>query len=369
MTDTSPFTSAFPRITLVTTGLVMALLACASPALAQQGPPSFGNPICQRLEGQLQVITRGGDQAQDAQARRYEEAIIRQEAELERTVLQARNQGCESTGLFSIFNGQAAQCGPLTNRIQQMRTNLDRMISDLQRIRPGNAAGDREGQRRSVIVALAQNNCGPQYAAAAREFQQGGGLFGGLFGGNVLPGPEGGPVGNTFRTVCVRTCDGFFFPISFATSEGRFADDEQKCQRQCPASEARLFVHRNPGEDMNQAVSTNGQPYSSLPNAFKYRQEFNPSCLCKPANQSWADAMKHLDERGALGEGDIVVTDERAKKMSQPVRDTRQSSQKQTSAGNSDQNKSSEISTPQAAPAQPSGKIRAVGPIFVAPKQ
>lgn len=347
--------------------VALALLACASPALAQQGS-SIGNSICQRLESQLQVITRGGDQAQDGQARRYEEAIARQEAELERTVLQARNQGCESSGLFSIFNGQAAQCGPLTNRIQQMRTNLDRMISDLQRIRPGNAAGDREGQRRSVIIALAQNNCGPQYAAAAREFQQGGGFLNNLFGGNSLPGPEGGPIGNTFRTVCVRTCDGFFFPISFATSEGRFNDDEQKCQRQCPASEVKLFVHRNPGEDMNQAVSTSGQPYSSLPNAFKYRQEFNAACLCKPANQSWADAMKHLDERGALGEGDIVVTDERAKKMSQPARDGRPG---QKGVVAPDQRKAADAPAQSATPAptQTSGQIRAVGPIFVAPKQ
>lgn len=349
------------RIIPFASGLALVLMACSFPARAQQGAPPSGNPICQRLESQLQTITRGGDQAQDGQARRYEEAIARQESELERTVLQARNQGCESTGLFSIFNGQAAQCGPLTNRIQQMRTNLDRMISDLQRIRPGNAAGDREGQRRSVIIALAQNNCGPQYAAAAREFQQGGGLLGGLFGGNTLPGPEGGPVGNTFRTVCVRTCDGFFFPISFATSEGRFADDEQKCQRQCPASEVRLFVHRNPGEDMNQAVSTSGQPYSSLPNAFKYRQEFNPSCLCKPANQSWADAMKHIDERGALGEGDIVVTDERAKKLSQPARGGQQNPQAAKGAD----------APPQAAASSPAqnGAIRSVGPVFVAPKQ
>ena len=44
-------------------------------------------------------------------------------------------------------------------------------------------------------------------------------------------------MGGTFRTICVRTCDGFYFPISYATSPDRFRDDEQTCQRMCPAAE------------------------------------------------------------------------------------------------------------------------------------
>src|SRR5205823_7116299 len=84
-------------------------------------------------------------------------------------------------------------------------------------------------------------------------------------------------------------------------------------------AEATLFTFRNPGEDINQAVSISGQAYTALPNAFKYRQEFNPSCSCKAAGQSWADALKQIDERAAAAEnGDIIVTDENAKKMAQP---------------------------------------------------
>ena len=40
----------------------------------------------------------------------------------------------------------------------------------------------------------------------------------------------------TFRTLCVRTCDGFYFPISYATTPARFAEDERTCQRLCPAA-------------------------------------------------------------------------------------------------------------------------------------
>ena len=70
---------------------------------------------------------------------------------------------------------------------------------------------------------------------------------------------------------------------------------------------------------MNQAVSINGQPYSSSPNAFRYRQEFNPTCACKAAGQTWSDALKAIDDKGSVEQGDIIVTEERAKKMSQPL--------------------------------------------------
>ena len=70
---------------------------------------------------------------------------------------------------------------------------------------------------------------------------------------------------------------------------------------------------------MNQAVSINGQPYSSSPNAFRYRQEFNPSCACKAAGQTWSDALKSIDDKAAAEQqGDIIVTEESAKKMARP---------------------------------------------------
>ena len=80
-----------------------------------------------------------------------------------------------------------------------------------------------------------------------------------------------------------------------------------------------MFAYRNPGEDMSQAVSISGQAYSSLPNAFKYRTEFNPSCSCKAPGQTWSDALKSIDDKAAAEQqGDIIVTEESAKKMARP---------------------------------------------------
>ena len=174
------------------------------------------------------------------------------------------------------------------------------------------------------MLALAQNNCGPQYAAAARNS---GNFFDNLFGNNnadnnnPIPPVDSGVQSGTYRTVCVRSCDGFYFPISFATVPSRFPDDERTCKSLCPAADASLYAYRNPGEDMNQAVSISGQPYSSLPNAFHYRQEFNPSCSCKPAGETWSEALKGLDDKAtAVQQGDIIVTEENAKKMATAAR-------------------------------------------------
>ncbi len=145
-------------------------------------------------------------------------------------------------------------------------------------------------------------------------------LFGNNGNPNPPPGADFGPQSGTFRTVCVRTCDGGYFPISFATVPARFPDDEKTCKALCPATEANLYAYRNPGEDINQAVSINGQPYSASPNAFRFRQEFNPSCACKAAGQTWSDALKSIDDKAAAEQqGDIIVTEESAKKMSRPL--------------------------------------------------
>ena len=338
-----------------------------APAAGQPGSPA-ANPMCPRLEAQLASIDRGSmDPARADQIRRFEDAAARQQAELDRVSMQAKRMGCESSGFFSLFSGQSAQCGPVNSQIQQMRGNLDQMNSSLERLRSGDPGGnDRENQRRSVILALAQNNCGPQYAAAA---QQSGGLLNNLFnGGNAgapgvgVPGTDyGSTEGGTYRTVCVRTCDGYYFPISFATVPSRFGDDERTCKSLCPASEASLYAYRNPGQDMNQAVSINGQPYSSLPNAFRYRQEFNPSCTCKPANQTWADAMKGVDDRSAAEHGDIIVTEESAKRMALPPA-------QRAAAKNGAKAAPATNNTPASAPAAASndpGKIRSVGPTFL----
>ena len=275
-------------------------------------------------------------------------------------------------------NGQSAQCGPVNTQIQQMRANLDQITNSLERLRGGGFGADRDNQRRSVLTALGQNNCGPQYANAPRGP---GNFFDTLFNPNnnnngspgAPPTGDNGAPSGTYRTVCVRTCDGAYFPISFATTPARFQDDERSCKALCPAAEAMLYSHRNPGEDMHQAVNISGQPYTSLPNAFRYRNEFNPSCSCKAPGQTWSDALKSIDDKAAAEQqGDIIVTEESAKKMQQRVMVKPAAPRK--GAAVPPGAATGAAATDTASPADQAGTttdnkpIRSVGPTFIPPR-
>jgi hypothetical protein len=344
---------------------------------APQPPPVQGapaNPMCPRLEAQLASIDRGGstgDPARDDQIRRYQDAATRQQTELDRVTTQAKRMGCDSSGFFSLFSGPSAQCGPVNTQIQQMRANLDQINSSLGQLR-GNSGADRENQRRSVLIALAQNSCGPQYASMLQQQPGPGGFLNNLFGGNTnnpnnpnVPNADVGPQSGTYRTVCVRTCDGSYFPISFATVPQRFADDEKTCKAECPASDAALYAYRNPGEDINQAVSINGAPYTALPNAFRYRQEFTPTCACKLPGQTWSDALKNVDDK-ALSEqqGDIIVTEESAKKMARPQAPSAKSARKGATPPAAAP-AAEEAGTTGVTPPPGDKSIRTVGPTFI----
>lgn len=334
----------------------------SAPVFAQNFAPGGGQggPMCQRLEGQLAAIDRGqggGDAGKAEQIRRYEDAAHRQQAELERVQSRARDQGCDSSGFFSLFNGRSAQCGPVNTQIQQMRQNLDQITSNLERLRAGSANSADDPQRRSVILALAQNNCGPQYANMARS----GNFLSNLFGGGGSAENNGldpnAPQAGTYRTVCARSCDGAYFPISFATVPSRFADDERTCKNLCPNAQATLYTYHNPGEDIAQAVSINGQPYSQSPNAFRFRTQYDKTCSCRAQGQSWADALKNVDTSSGAEQGDITVTEDRAKRMAQPPRTApvRQTAAPQTVAP---------AGTASDTNADPN-KIRSVGPTFI----
>lgn len=385
----------FPRIAY--TALAMLILPAA--AAAQQGYPQPGgypqqavptppadrgnaSPVCGRLEAQLTAIDRGaGDPARAEQTRRIEDTLNRQQGDLDRVQAQYQRFGCQPRTLFSIFADQPAQCGPLGNQINQIRAAIDRTTSDLERSRRG---AEDDMQRQAVIGALAQNNCGPQYRVAAPPRPKG--ILETLFGGGDNPdGPlppgaiDPGQIGGGgYRTLCVRTCDGYYFPISYSTSQSRFSDDEQACQKLCPAAEAVLYTHRNPGEDVPQAVNSSGRLYKDLANAFRYRREFVASCSCKQPGQTWAEALGTTRD-STIERGDVVVTEERSKAMSQPRGD----SSSRSSASRQDSRKPAAGNMPLPAPADAApdpaataaaagaGKrpVRTVGPTFTPAQQ
>lgn len=115
----------------------------------------------------------------------------------------------------------------------------------------------------------------------------------------------------TYRTMCVRLCDGYYFPVSFATTEENFERDEARCKASCSSS-ARLFVYKNPGGEIEEMKDLDDQPYSKLKTAFLYRNEYSAQCKCKPDPWETQALERHrlyaLD--AAKAKGDAVASKE-----------------------------------------------------------
>jgi hypothetical protein len=337
----------------------LTLTAAATVALIAGGAlAQSSDPACQRLETQLASLDRGNDDPQRAEIiRRVEDTANRQQFDVDRLVAQARRIGCESSGFFSIFNTPPAQCGPLNSQIAQARNTLERTQTQLEQLHGGNT--ERAAQRRSILIALGDNGCGAQYRQAAVQ-QPGGAFLERLFSPNSSPFFSPDSQSGTFRTICVRSCDGYYFPISFAAPASKFQDDAAACQRMCPAQEVQLYSYRNPGEEVNQAVSVNGgAPYSALPSAFRYRTAVDPACSCRKPGQSWADALKATGADNTVAPGDVVVTDQNAKRLSQPP-----GAKPAAKTGAAAPVSSAPTTGTETAVEPPKGKVRTVGPNF-----
>jgi hypothetical protein len=100
----------------------------------------------------------------------------------------------------------------------------------------------------------------------------------------------------TYRTVCVRLCDGFYFPINDRSQPGNFLAEEKACRSSC-AVPARLFYRPAPGDDAANLTALTGERYADLPNAYRYRAEYVESCACGP--KPWSDEAKAVYERRA----------------------------------------------------------------------
>lgn len=262
--------------------------------------------VCRQLEAELASAGGGGS----AKFKKYDAAVARQRDQIDLARRQARRASCG----FSFFGG-AGECGSLNAQIERMERNLEA----LERKRRELSGGvDPRRDRARILAALNAQGCRdgnrPRGVVATRE----GGtrsLFDQLFGGTVrqgLPAEDAyafpadredgaqirrilrsdgritisGPPGR-FRTLCVRTCDGYFFPMSSASSSIDFDRDQKNCESACPGTDMRLYYHRADGEESDAMVATDSnEPYSALPSAFLYKSASYSrprQCGCSPA--------------------------------------------------------------------------------------
>jgi hypothetical protein len=100
----------------------------------------------------------------------------------------------------------------------------------------------------------------------------------------------------SYRTFCVRECDGFYYPLHESSAPASFLADEAQCQSSC-SSPAKLFYSSLASDDAAEMVSLTGERYGDLTNAFRYRSEYVSGCACKP--KPWTAEAKIMFDRRA----------------------------------------------------------------------
>lgn len=268
-------------------------------AIVVGGEAAAQSEQCRLYRAELANLERGG-------GTNYAALAEQQRVELNRMVRYYQQLDCDRGR--TLFGAPASpECSAARDRIGAMEQNYNRLVRQ--------ASQASEDRRRALLSAIEQF-CQPQQAQPRS-------LFDSIFG---RPAPDADP-GQQFpieipeersygsKAICVRTCDGYYFPLS-TTSGGREAAS-QLCQAQCPAAPTRLFFI--PGDNaLESAVGSDGTPYVSLPNAFRYRTTFDPSCSCRQEGQSWAEALQGAESMVGSGSGDVIVTPEMARQMSRP---------------------------------------------------
>ena len=123
--------------------------------------------------------------------------------------------------------------------------------------------------------------------------------------------PNAADLNGSFRTLCVRTCDGYYFPISYSASRNKFSTDADVCKARCPGTETRLFVHRNTGAESEDSVAADGSgdAYAKMSYALRYRKEYVAGCTCGRADPSLLPVTESAEEdrskSGAVKVGDV----------------------------------------------------------------
>ncbi len=275
-----------------------AIAALVLPLFAAMSVSAQASAVCDRLNARLSNLPKVI--ASNAGTRDYTAAISRQNLDLRKARNERRRLGCSTGSIIIVGGPNADACDSMDATIDQMENDLDTLKARRQHLVSG---GDSDVNRRRILAALDVNRCAEQQAdvikASASEpeihrnilegLPKAGETFMMLRGSTEIddlgiPSPDGG----SLRTMCVRLCDGAFFPISGNATPADFPRDSAACERRCPGSETELYYHSLTTEETDQMVSAvTGEPYVQLPTAFAYRTRDHAStagqCGCKPA--------------------------------------------------------------------------------------
>lgn len=279
--------------------------------------------ICDRLGFQLATLPQ--DDNPTVEAEKYARAIDGQKqslAALERTM---RKTGCSSGSLMVIGGPNAGQCDHLDAKRDRMKRNLQILENKRASLMSEGGTADR---RQQIIDALSENRCNeePQLVSTPGENGTEPLVRDEPNGFETIRVPSGEPDYNdsrfvdlggaatdgSLRTMCVRTCDGAYFPVSSHASPLNFQRDAQVCSMMCPGTETELYYHPLMSESSEMRSAVTGHPYADLPTAYKFRVEKPGSrsqCGCN-FSLYYKEMMKrqsYVDDPGSIPKQESAI--------------------------------------------------------------
>jgi len=217
------------------------------------GEAYAASPLCRDLEARL-----ASTQSDNGKATSYGRAILKQQDELAAARAQSRGLGCG----FAIFPGRAAQCGNLAATIDRMESNLLTLRQTEARL---GGARDNRRERARILAKIEVNNC----RGRPERTQQAS-----VENGIITIEPTAGqdvPSGGRYRTMCVRSCDGYYFPIGNASPPQQFQQDEERCESLCPGADVELYYQTRATEAGEMTSVSSGAAYAQQSFAFRFR--------------------------------------------------------------------------------------------------
>ncbi|GJD83262.1 DUF2865 domain-containing protein [Methylobacterium haplocladii] len=120
------------------------------------------------------------------------------------------------------------------------------------------------------------------------------------------------------QSVCVRTCDGYVFPLGARHSQKDVPLHQAACAAACPDAPTALYTMPWGKSELDQAVSLKGQPYLAAAWANVYRKRRVENCHCRTPGSMAAPLP--IDQDPTLRVGDVVATKTSAAVVTRLVR-------------------------------------------------
>ncbi len=97
------------------------------------------------------------------------------------------------------------------------------------------------------------------------------------------------------RPMCVRLCDGFYWPVDkIGLASAKKKDYKSICQSSC-SSPTHVYYAGYDGDTAKTMRDFRGNRYENLKYAFLYRKKIKKGCRCRP--EPWSKAAKKMYER------------------------------------------------------------------------